>query len=109
MRAICSGTRLKPAAHAGPLHRLRENVCAEPAGHRGGQWLSEEQPKMCFAPGSRSFHGGWQAQAAARFPHGRHVLLPILLVEIGRQEEALLVPQHRIDAHHEITAGIVAA
>ena len=39
----------------------------------------------------------------------RCILLPMRLVEIGGQEEAGLVPQHRVDAHDEIAAVVILA
>ena len=56
-----------------------------------------------------------RSRAAGRFMRrhvsrmARRILLPMRLVEIGRQEEAGLVLKHRVDAHDEITAGIILA
>ena len=47
--------------------------------------------------------------AAARFQDRSRILLPLRLVEIGRQEEAGFVLEHRVDAHDEVAAGVVLA
>ena len=91
------------------FHGFRQQVRAEFAGQGGRDGLGEEQPDCPPLPDRD------RSRAAGKFMP-RHVsrtacgvFPPMRLVEIGRQEEAGFVRQHRIDAHDEIAAVVVLA
>ena len=75
----------------------------------GGDGLLEEQPNVPAIARARSLQSGRHVHAAARIQDGPRIFPPMRLVEIGSQEEAGLVLQHGVDAHHEITARIISA
>jgi hypothetical protein len=51
----------------------------------------------------------WELQLTARLQERSRVLLPSVLVEVNRKEEARLILQHGVHAGHKRLAGVVVA
>jgi hypothetical protein len=87
------------------FHRFGQDIGPEPASQRGGHGLLKEQPDVASVAGTRTLQKCRYVQAAACLQDGCGVSLPIGLVEIGGQEKAAFILQHRIHADDEIAAG----
>ena len=81
-------------------------VCA-PDLQRDG--LLKEKPDVATVSGTRPLQGSRQGEPAAGVEESAGVLLPVLLVEIGRQEMTRLIVQHWIDTHDEIPALTISS
>ena len=71
--------------------------------------LLKEEPDVAAVPGTRPLQGSRQGEPAACVEESAGVFLPVLLVEIGRQEMTRLVLKHRINAHDEIPALTISS
>ena len=89
---------IEPHVRASP-HGVGQHGGADFAGELGGKGFLEEQPQMGAVPRARAFDCRRQSQRLAGLARRRHVLGPVILVEIDGEEPALLVPQHGIHAH----------
>ncbi len=58
---------------------------------------------------SRTFQRRGYVELATGFQERGCVITPVIPVEVHRQEVAYLVPEHRVDTHHEIATSVVAA
>jgi hypothetical protein len=97
-------------ADVGPvLHRFCEDHRAEFACQGSRDSLFEEEPHVRAGSRTRTFQGARQIHPAAGRNEGGRVFAPTLLVEIGGQEEAGLVKEHRIDARDERLSVIITA
>jgi len=89
-----------------PLHCLGQKMRTQLACQTRWNGLFEEQPDVAAVARTRPFQGGWQVPLAAGLEECVGVLLPVLLVEIDRQEVTGLVPKHGVDTHHEIPSWL---
>ena len=69
----------------------------------------EKQPDVSAVARARSLQSRRQVQPATGFQNGLRILLPLRLVEVGRQEEAGFVPKQWVNAHDEVAPGVVVA
>ena len=100
--------RIKPDARPA-FHRFGQEVRAELARQRGRNRLLEEEPDVPAIARTRTLESRRQIQTTTGFEERSRVLLPLRLIQIGRQEEAGLIPEHRVNAHDEVAPGVVMA
>ncbi len=100
--------RVQPDAWSS-FHRLGQEERTELPREGRRNRLLEEEPDVPATSRSRPLRRCRQVARAAGVDERRHVLLPPVLVEVDSQEEAGLVPQHRVDTCHEGVAGVVVA
>ena len=92
-----------------PLHRLGQQERAELARKCSRDGVCEEEPDMAATSRTGPLQRRRELQLTARLQERSRVLLPSVLVEVNRKEEARLVLQHRVHAGHERLAGVVVA
>ena len=88
-------------------HGLGEKVGAHPPGHARGDGSREEKPHVGTFTGARPFHRRIRTGGTAGFDEGGGVLPPRGPVEVGRQESAGLVLEHRVDADDVAAVEVV--
>ena len=75
----------------------------------GRDRLLEKQPDVPAIARARSLQGRRQIQPTTGFQDRSRILLPLRLVQVGRQEEAGFIPEQRVNAHDEVAPGVVVA
>ena len=66
--------------------------------------------QMCPAiAGAGPLQSRRQIQPPTGFQYGLRILLPLRLVQVGRQEEAGFIPEQWVNAHDEVAPGVVVA
>src|ERR1700751_1759658 len=88
------------------LHCLGQKMRTQLAGQTRWNGFFKEQPDVAAVAGTRSFQCDWQVALAAGFEECAGVLLPVLLVEIDRQEITGLVSKHGVNTHHKIPSWL---